>query len=537
MKRKLSLLLVLAMLVGILAGCGSSDNKKSNTSSTNNAGTSNTSKDTSKDSASTDSSTPSRTDLNVSINKNLTSLDPHGTVLLQDNIIIWQIFSGLLHFNELTGTTDLDLAESYEISDDGLVYTFKLREDVYFHNGDPMTANDVVFSIKRCMDPSMGRATYTSAISDVVAVDDYTVEITLKNPSAPFLANMCYVFVISEKELNEQGAEYGTKPLSGTGPYMVTELDADQKIVLNAFDKYYKGEASIKTVNFHIVTDSAAGMISFESGDLDWYACTSTDFARLQGDPNFHTEAVTANHTTYMALNPNANEALANEKVRQAIAYAINKEELNYAAFDGMGAEADFYFNPNMNVGAPGDGFYYEYNPEKAQELLAEAGYPDGVNVGNLLCFTGSHFEICATTIQAQLAKVGIQCELEWNEQGVALTRGTNSEFDMIVSGGGCAGDYDDIRKRVHTTMASAYIDYSQTEYDWQWMDNALDEASAVSDPAKRLELNREHNDYFMKTATQLPLVHKCVTFAWDADLNVGSNRHTNPVIYDWSWN
>jgi len=527
MKRKLSLFLALAMLISLLAGCGG---KKEETKKEE------PKKEESTATTPSEPTTPSRTDLNVSINKILTSLDPHGTVLLQDNIIVWQVFSGLLHFNELTGSIELDLAESYEISDDGLVYTFKLKE-AYFHNGDPVKAADVVFSIKRCMDPSMGRSTYTSAIADVVAVDDATVEITLKAPSAPFLTNMCYVFVISEKELNEQGAEFGTKPLSGTGPYMVTELDADQKIVLQAFDKYYKGEAAIKTVNFHIVTDSAAGMISFESGDLDWYSCTATDFARLQGDPKFNTEAVTANHTTYMAINPNANDVLANEKVRQAIAYAINKEELNYAAFDGMGAEANFYFNPDMNVGAPGDGFYYEYNPEKAKELLAEAGYPDGVNVGNLLCFTGSHFEICATTIQAQLAKVGIQCELEWNEQGVALTRGTNSEFDMIVSGGGCGGDYDDIRKRVHTTMSSAYIDYSETDYDWQWMDNALDTASATSDAAKRLELNREHNDYFMKTATQLPLVHKCVTFAWDADLNVGSNRHTNPVIYDWSWN
>ena len=516
------------MLIAALAGCGGSEPA---------AKTESPSSASSDASAPAEAAAPSRTDVNVSINKALTTLDPHGQSLLQDNVVIWQVFSGLLHFNELTGSAEPDLAESYDVNEDGTVYTFKLRENIFFHNGDPVTAADVAFSIKRCMDPAMGRSMYTAAIQDVVAVDDKTVEITLKAPSAPFLGNISYVFIINEKELNEQGAEFGTKPISGTGPYKVVELDADQKIVLEAFDKYYKGEAAIKTVNFHIVTDSSAGMISFESGDLDWYSCSATDFARLQGDPKFNTESVAANHCTYIALNPNANDALANEKVRQAIAYAINKEELNYAAFDGMGASADFIFNPNMNVGAPGDGFYYEYNPEKAKELLAEAGYPDGVNVGNLLCFTGSHFEVCATTIQAQLAQVGIQCELEWNEQGVALTRGTNSEFDMIVSGFAAGGDYDEIRKRTHTTMSSAYIDYSETDYDWQWMDNTLDTASTLVDPAERLEMNREYNDYLMNTATQLPLVHKCVTFAWDADLNVGSNRHTNPVIYDWSWN
>ena len=510
MKKILSLVLALTMVIGVLAGCGGSPSPSPNT--------------------------PTRTDVNVSINKAFTSLDPHGTPLLQDNIVLWQVFSALLHFNELTGTADPDLAESYDVNSEGTVYTFKLRDGIFFHNGDPVTANDVVFSLKRCLDPNMGRSIYTAAIQDVKALDDKTVEVTLKAPSAPFLVNMCYVFVISEKEVTEQGAEYGTKICSGTGPYMVTELDPDQKIVLKAFDQYYKGKASIETVNFYIVTDSAAGMISSESGDLDWYGCSAADYARLSGDPKFSTEADAANHITYMAINPTANEALANEKVRQAIAYAINKEELNFAAFDGLGKAADFFYNPDWNVGAPGDGFHYEYNPDKAKELLTEAGYPDGVNVGKLLCWTGGHFEVCATTIQAQLAKVGIQCELEWNEQGVALNRGTNMDFDMIVSGFACGGDYDEIRKRVYSTSTAAYIKYKETDYDWAWMDNILDTASATTDPAKRLELDREHSDYILNTATQLPLVHKCVFFAWNADLNV-KNRPINPIIYDWSWN
>ena len=508
MKKYLSLLLVFVLLASAFAGCEGAEGAPA---------------------------APARTDVNVSINKALTSLDPHGTSLLQDNIVLWQVFAGLLHFNELTGTTDPDMAESWEVSEDGTVYTFKIRDDVYFHNGKKMTAEDVAYSIRRCLDPNKGRSLYTAGITDAQAADETTVVITLNAPSAPFLVNMCYVFVVDKDEIDAQGEEYGTKPCSGTGPYMVTELDADQKIVLKAFDKYYKGKAAIETVNFHIVTDSAAGMISFESGDLDWYSCSATDFARLQGEGKFSTEALPANHITYMAINPNANEVLANEKVRQAIAYAINKEELNFAAFDGLGAAADFFYNPNMNVGAPGDGFHYTYDPDKAKELLAEAGYPDGVDVGKLLCFTGSHFEICATNIQAQLEKVGIKCELEWNEQGVALNRGTNSEFDMIVSGFACGGDYDEIRKRVHTTMASAYIDYRETEYDWQWMDAQLDSASATPDPAKRLEMNREHSDYVLKTATQIPLVHKCVFFCWNQKLSV-TNRRTNPIIYDWSW-
>ena len=510
MKKYLSLVLALVMLVTLLAGCGGS--------------------------GSSGSDTPSRTDVNVSINKAFTSLDPHGTPLLQDNIVLWQVFSALLHFNELTGAAEPDLAESYDVSEDGTVYTFKLRDDIYFHNGDPVTADDVVFSLTRCMDPNMGRSIYTASIKEVKAVDEKTVDVVLKAPSAPFLVNMCYVFIISQKEVEEQGAEFGTKPCSGTGPYMVTELDPDQKIVLTAFDQYYKGKASIETVNFYIVTDSAAGQVSFEAGDLDWYSCSAADYARLSQDPTYGTEAMPANHITYMAVNPTANDALANEKVRQAIAYAIDKEELNDAAFDGLGEAADFFYNPKWNVGAPGDGFHYTYDPEKAKSLLAEAGYPNGVNVGKLLCWTGGHFEVCATTIQAQLAKVGIQCELEWNEQGVALNRGTAMDFDMIVSGFACGGDYDEIRKRVYSSSTAAYIKYQQTDYDWQWMDETLDTASATTDPVERIKLNQEHSDYVLNTATQIPLVHKCVFFTWNADLNV-KNRPINPIIYDWSWN
>jgi len=466
------------------------------------------------------------------------TLDPQLKVLVQDRLVLWQVFSGLVHFNETNGTIEPDLAESWSVADDGVTYTFKIRDNVYFHNGDKFTAKDAAYSIERCKSPEMSCNTYTTMIGEVKAIDDTTLQITLDSPFAPFLGNLCYIFMVSEKEVTEQGDKFGTTICSGTGPYYVADYNRDQKIVLKAFDKYYKGEAAIKTVNFHVITDTAAGMISFESGDLDYFLCTTTDYARLQGDPEYKTAALAANHITYLVLNPHreTNPILKNEKLRQAMCYAIDKEEMNYAAFDGMGMVANYFYDPSMNVGANPEGFYYDYNPEKAKQLLAEAGYPDGVNVGKLLCFTGSHFETCATVLQAQWAKLGIQCELEWNEQSVALKRGTDGDMDMQISGSGCAGDYDDLRKRVHTSKSSAYVDYKLTDYDWEKLDGLLDQSAAEPDPAKRLELTKAHNDMFMQTATQIPLLHKCVTFVWDADLNVVP-RHTNPVIYEWSWN
>ncbi len=526
MKKTLSIILVLAMLITALSACGGGSSQSSAAPSGNTPNTT------------AAPSTPSRTDVNVSINKAQNTLDPQATSNVQDRIVLWQIFEGLMFYNELKGEAEPRLAESYSADASGKVYTFKLRDNVYFHNGDKMTAKDVEFSLNRAMtDVAKGVKNNMTNIDTVKAVDDKTIEITLKVPYAPLLLNLCYVFVLSEKEVTEQGEAFGTTICSGTGPYKVKEAQFDQKIVLEAFDKYYRGEASIKTVNFYVVTDSSAGMISFESGDLDWYGCTSTDFMRLKDDQKYNSASAVSNHITYMAVNPLANDVLAKEKVRQAIAYAINKDELNKAAFDGYGEPADFMYSPKRNIAAPGDGFKYEYNPEKAKELLKEAGYPNGVDVGKLLCFTGSHFEICATVIQAQLEKVGIKCELEWNEQSVSLKRGTDHDFDLIVSGSSCSGDYDDIRKRTYSGLSTPFVDYANLpEYDWKALDALLDEASAQTDPARRLQMNQEYSDKFMQSATQLPLLHKCVFFVWNKNLQL-VNSPVNPIIYDWKWN
>lgn len=533
MRKGLSVMVSLAIAIGLLSGCGSNGSSQESSVSANSAST-----ETVAASEVQESKTGSaREDVNLSINQVWTSCDPHATTNVQDRLILWQMYEGLMFYNELTGTVDPALAESYEVNEDGTVYTFHLRDDVYFHNGEKMTAEDAAFSILRATDPNMAISTYGTNIKDAKAIDDTTLEVTLSASYAPFLVNCCQLFILEKDEVTGQGDKFGVEiSTAGTGPYMLSELDNDQKIVLKAFDKYYKGEAAIKTVNYYIITDSAAGMVSFESGDLDWYNCTVTDYNRLQGDTKFNSEAMVANHMTFLAINPNSKvEALQNEKVRQAIAYAINKEEMNYAAFDGLGGEADYLENPEFNVGAPKGDVVYNYDPEKAKALLAEAGYPDGVDVGNILCFTGSHFEVCATVLQAQLQAVGINAELEWAEQASCLDRAKKADYDLDLTGGNCSGDYDNLRKRFYSPLATTYVKFAETEYGSEWLDNAIDVASATADPEKRLELNKEINDYLMNTATYIPLLHKCVPYVWNSELNV-VNRPVNYLVYDWSW-
>lgn len=522
MKKRISLVLALAVILILFAGCAS------------------TTQSVAAPSKAEQVEAPKKRDaVNLSINQAWTTCDPHVTSYVQDRIILWQMYNGLMFYNELTGKIEPDLAKSYEVSQDGITYTFKLRDDVYFHNGDQMKAGDAAFSIMRATDPAKAISMYGTNIAAAKALDDFTLEVTLTASYAPFLTNCCQIFILSEREVTEKGDKFGVEiSTAGTGPYKLTYLDNDEKITLEAFDKYYKGQAAIKQVNFYPITDSAAGLVSFESGDLDWYNCTVTDYLRIMGEGKFNTEATIANHMTFVAINPNSStEALRNEKVRQAIAYAINKEEMNYAAFDGLAAEADYLENPDMTVGAPRGDVVYRYDPEKAKALLAEAGYPGGVNVGNILCFTGSHFEVCATVMQAQLEAVGIHAQLEWAEQATTLNRGKAADYDILVTGGNCSGDYDNLRKRFYSPLSTTYAKFAETAYDYQWMDAMIDKASSTADPAERIKLNKELNDYLMNTATYLPLLHKCVPYVWNKQLHIEHNCPVNPIVYTWNWN
>lgn len=522
MKKALSLILAVVMMLCLLAGCGDKPNEST-------AGGNDTP-------ATEAPSANKRTDVNLSITQAMTTVDPHGTTYVQDRLILWQAYEGLTFYNELTGGVEPALAESWDVSDGGTVYTFHLRE-AYFHNGDKVTAEDAAFSIMRCTDPANPISMYGTNIKSAEAIDEKTVKVTLASAYAPFMVNSTMLFVINKKIVEQQGAEFGTKVAdAGTGPYKFTYIDLDERITLEAFDKYWKGEASIKKINYYPITDTAAGVMSFEAGNLDWYNCSVTDYKRLMAqEGKYGGETMAANHITFLAINPNSPiEALHNEKVRQAIAYAINKDEMNMAAFDGLASVADYLENPDWNYSAP-RGFKYEYNPEKAKQLLAEAGYPNGVDVGTILDFTGSHFEICGTVLQAQLEAVGIHAKLEWAESATCLARGKKYEYDLYCTGGNCTGDYDNLRKRFYSPLATKYVDYAAAGYDAAWLDEMIDKSAATADLAERTALNLEINDYLMNTATYLPLLHKAVPYVWNKDLNV-VNRPVNPLVYDWSW-
>ena len=168
-------------------------------------------------------------------------------------------------------------------------------------------------------------------------------------------------------------------------------LQHDVEWTFEAFPDYYRGEAAIKKIRYVPITEASAGLIAFESGELDWYIAPIANWDDLVANPKFKTELVPANHISFVAVNY-LRPPLDDDNIRQAIAYAIDKEAMNIACYDGHAVVADFMLQP-QNTGAPTKGVVYNYDPEKAKEFVAKSKYPNGTHVGTINCSAGGYFE------------------------------------------------------------------------------------------------------------------------------------------------
>jgi peptide/nickel transport system substrate-binding protein len=389
--------------------------------------------------------TPVRTDLNYAIGAGISSLDPHFAVSSNDNAFLAQIYETLLapkYTENSDGTLTKEytplLAESYEVSEDGLVYTFVIRKGIKFHDGTELKASDVEFSYLRAMQSPM-KAFYTSGISNVVATDDYTVDIVLAMPFAPILESITYVDVMNEAFVTEMGEKINEET-NGTGPYMFTDYVVEQRYVLTAFEEYHRGAATTKTITAKVIPDPSTVLLAFEAGELDYIGVPSSDWEEVYQSGKYTTYSypVAAFYVTIYNLE---REPFNNLKVRQAINYAIDKESITYIATEGTGLIADGMAPVGLVFGAVTPDNPYSHDPEKAKQLLTEAGYPDGLRIGNLLSLGGA-FEVIAQVVQQNLADVGITTQIEMVEMNTANAAIINGDYDIAIFGASLPADY-----------------------------------------------------------------------------------------------
>ncbi len=465
----------------------------------------------------------------------LTSVDPHATVNIQDRMVLLQIFEPLIRQNEATGEYEPRIAESYSISEDKLSYIFKIRKGIKFHNGDELKASDVVFSMNRAMASPKMRS-YLTGVTEVTAPDDYTVAVKLAQPNSAFINSQTNVMIVGQKEVESQGKEFGTKlTLAGTGPYFFTQLKHDVEWTCEAFPDYYLGQAPIKKVHYVPITEASAGLIAFESGELDWYIAPIANWNALTSNSNFKTQLVPANHTSFVDVNY-LHPPLDDDNIRLAIAYAIDKESMNIACYDGHAVIADFMLQP-QNTGAPVKGIVYNYDPEKAKEYVKKSAYPNGTNVGTINCSAGGYFEKMAQVLQSNLADIGLTCDINRLDSGTNLERSRSQKFDILCTGFSPSGDYEGSRMYSYTkSVGSFYIKYEGDKFDYKTMNALWDAGIATFDLAERQKIYSQLSDWIAKTATMLPVFHKVQPYVWTPALKIPVNYPNYPQICEWSW-
>ena len=399
LRRPLAFLVAMLMLITCLVGC-SGNNNTAGGNAANTGGDVQTNEageviDTSKDT------------ITMTVDREPASLDP--AVYVSTYNAHDQIFEGLVTY-DLEGNIVPLLAESWEQVDD-VTWTFKLREDVYFHNGEHMTSADVLYTFNRAMTfPQAADYLANFDATSFEAPDEYTFTFKTKQPYAFTLSNLCelYLMIVNEKAVQDAGSDeaFGRNPV-GTGPYKFVSWVAADSITLERFDDYWGEPAKVKNVVFKYITEPTTRTIDLESGgsDINWVVANE-DYERVANGENTTLLKYSIGAYRYIPLNV-TKEPLNDIRVRQALQYATDAETIWRVVF---GEEVADY---STCVVAPGIGGHtddlpqYEYDPEKAKELLAEAGFPNGFEI-EFLELSNAVEDMIVTLLKEQWAQAGV---------------------------------------------------------------------------------------------------------------------------------
>ncbi|HKG72691.1 MAG TPA: ABC transporter substrate-binding protein [Aestuariivirgaceae bacterium] len=435
----------------------------------------------------------------VTFNNDLTTLDPQVGYDWQNWSVIKSIFDGLMDYKP--GTTELepDLAESYTVSDDGLTYTFKLREGLKFHNGRAVTSADVKYSLERATNPSTqspgggyfgmikgyddiagGKAT---ELSGIATPDDRTVVVTLTRPDATFLHLMAinFGFVVPKEEIEKAGADWGKQPV-GTGAFKFVEWVPGQRIVLERNTDYFRqGVPYLDKLTFEFGQDPTVAVLRLKKGEVDIVGdgIPPAQFAEVMADPA-NKELIAAGeqlHTGYLTMNVTS-PPFDNVKVRQAVNMAINKDRI-VRLINNRGAPATQALPPAMPGYNP-DNKGYPHDPEGAKKLLAEAGAAEIAT--ELYAMNVDPNPRIAQAIQQDLAAVGIKAEIRSLAQAEVIAAGGAGKAPMIWSGGmAWIADFPDPANFYYGILGCA----GAVEGGWNWSkycNKELDARAAKAD-------------------------------------------------------
>lgn len=470
------------------------------------------------------------------------------------------VFDGLLDYDSGT-TIEPRMAESLpEINADATVYTFKLRKGVKFSNGRELTADDVVYTLTRVLNPktsSPGAGFFngikgaqdfidgkTTDVAGIKALDSYTVQFTLNAPDVTFLNKMAlnFAFIVPKEEVDKAGENFGHATV-GTGPYILKEWKSGQYLVFERNPNYFISDRPyLDKITIQVGVAPDVALLRLEKGEIQLMGDPppGADWARISADPAWkgRLEKQPQVSTIYIAINTTA-KPFDNVKVRQALNYAIDKQHI-IQLLNGRGTVANQVLPPLM----PGyDKAYtgYEYNPDKAKALLAEAGYPNGFET-SIECISVDPQPKLCESFQQDLAKIGIKLSINTLAAPNVIDDAGNGKTPLTWSGGlGWIQDYPDPDDFYGPILGCG----SNTPGGWNWSrycNDTLDKQSkdllAITDRAKRLESYAPFFKALMDDAVWVPVYNGEYDIAHSEKLH-GQPTLTHPehlFFYETMW-
>ena len=443
--------------------------------------------------------------------------------------VLNQIYDTLMYMNP-DGEHDPEarIAESYEVSEDGTAYTFHLRQDATFHDGTPITAADVKFSLE-LYQQSAYQGSQVTGLASVETPDDYTVICHLENAYSPFLLGVCSVHIASKAYYEASPEEFASNPI-GSGPYKYVGRNKGSNVTLEAYEDYYRGAASIKEVTFEIIPDASTKAIALQTGEVNFATIESASMMQLQANPEIMIAEVPTSGFTYVSMNLEK-EPFDDVRVRQAINYAINRENLIAICYDGE-AEANSNICSKERFGYSDEQFQYTYDPEKAKELLAEAGITTPYDLGELL--VAEKYANIATVVQSDLKAVGLEVEIAMEEFNTYLDNLTSGNYGITALNMTLEGD----TQMLEMAFMTEYIGTANNaRYSDEEMDALFTSAAAETDSEKRAEI---YNQIFTKAqdeAIYAVICNPLLLYAYNQNLSCPEFALEGfYYIYDFQW-
>ena len=470
-----------------------------------------------------------KSDIVVAVDADVDTLHPTDFSTTVELGVLNQIYDTLLYYSP-DGTKDPEprIAESYEISDDGLDYTFHLRDDVTFHDGTPVTADDVVFSIE-LYKASEYQGSQISMLSSVEATDEHTVVCHLDAPYSPFLQGICSPMIASKAYYESSEDDFVNNPI-GTGPYKFVSRAKGSNIKLEANEDYYRGAPEIKEVTFVVIPDSSTKAIALQTGEVNFAEIDSATKPQLEANPAITIAEVPTSAFSYIAMNTEK-EPFNDVKVRQAINYAIDRDNLVAVCYDGE-AEVNSNICAKERFGYSDDQFQYTYDPEKAKELLAEAGIETPYDLGEIL--VAEKYSNLATVIQNDLKAVGLDVTISVKEFNSYISDLQNGSYGITALNMTLEGD----TQTLEMAFTSDYIGIANNaRYSDEEMDKLFEQARTETDNDKRAEI---FNEIFTKAQDEAIYAVMCnpmTLYAYNSDLTcLEFVLEGNYYLYDFSW-